>query len=153
MATPEEDVEFSKKIGDVLENQVAKQNKKRDHKMAAANDDGETESENEHDTNGGEPTNQTSVAVFSSKTLKDHTAKVMAAKERAAKANADVKSAMDAAEKAGLPRADFGEFIKIQTKKISDDRKANINTMLEMSGQIPLFHFASPAEFPLISRH
>ena len=79
--------------------------------------------------------------VFTKEQLKKHYDKALACKQRMHDANADWKSALDAAEKSGIPKDAFKDVIKIKTKPRSDERKAHVNIMLEMLGDQPEFNF------------
>ena len=94
-----------------------------------------------------------SIAVFSSDQLKKHLDAVKRAVEKKSQANADVKSALEAAEKAGVPKDELKFIASNSVAKYSDDFKATVNIMQEMLGQRPLFHFADAAEHSLINRH
>ncbi len=94
-----------------------------------------------------------SVATFSSETLKKHLDAVKRAIEKKNQANADVKSALEAAEKAGVPKDELKFIANDKTTKYSDDFKATVNIMQEMLGQRPLFSFMEKPEHSLIHRH
>lgn len=79
--------------------------------------------------------------VFTKETLKKHYDKCVAAKQRMHDANADWKSALDSAEKAGIPKREFKDMIKDKTKPLSDEYKATRNIMDEMMGSQPSFNF------------
>lgn len=130
----------------ILKNQKAADTKRqvRDSKKAAANDV-DDDNEDEDDNSGS------AVAMFSSETLKFHINKYMAAIEKKDQANADVKSALDAAEKAGIPKGELKFVVKHRKKKLSEDFKANVNIMNEMLGDLPLFSFRDPADHQLIT--
>ncbi len=79
--------------------------------------------------------------VFTKEQLKKHYDKCVAAKQRMHDANADWKSALESAEKAGIPRKEFKDKIADDTKPKSDDYKATRNIMDEMLGDEPTFNF------------
>ncbi len=84
--------------------------------------------------------------VFTKEVLKKHLDKAIAAKQRMHDANADWKGALDAAEKAGIPKKEFKDLIKEETKPTSDDYMATMNVMREMLGKQPMFDFGAPAK-------
>lgn len=94
-----------------------------------------------------------SVSIFNSEQLKSAVDKLHAAIEKKNQANADVKSAYDAAEKMGIPKAELKFLIKIHTKPMSEDFKANVNIMNEMLGKQAVFSFVESADFPLVKHH
>lgn len=93
------------------------------------------------------------VSIFTAEQLKGAVDKLHAAIDKKNQANADVKSAYDAAEKMGIPKQELKFLIKIHTKPMSEDFKANVNIMNEMLGKQAVFSFTESAEFPLIQKH
>lgn len=76
------------------------------------------------------------------KKLKGFIDKLEKLNEVRANNNADIKSVYEAAEDAGFDRADIKFVLRFRNKEMSDERKDNINWMLETLGQLPLFAFA-----------
>jgi hypothetical protein len=94
-----------------------------------------------------------SVSIFNSDQLKGAVEKLHAAIDRKNQANSDVRSAFDAAEKMGIPKAELKFIIKLHTKPLSEDFKATVNIMNEMLGKQAVFSFVDAAEYPLIQKH
>ena len=91
--------------------------------------------------------------VFTKEKLKKHLDKVLAAKQRVHDANADVKSAFDAAEKDGIPRKELKMVVKEESNPVTDDFKATVNIMREMLGKMPLFEFADKEAKKAVVKH
>jgi hypothetical protein len=79
--------------------------------------------------------------VFTKEQLKKHRDKCLVARQKLHDAQAEWKSSLDAAEKAGIPRREFKDKLKELSNPLTDEYKANRNTIDEMLGDEPTFDF------------
>lgn len=145
---PDNRTEAQKVVDKNIENVLKKQ--KKEPKRVAANDH---DDEDKRRDVSGEQGNDDDDAIFSSIDLKKAKDKIMVLEDRKEQIAADLKAAYDDAENHGIPRKDLKTTIKHLRKKMAENNKANVNHMLEMLGELPLFHFAQKAEHELIQRH